>query len=149
STLGAGRRLTVQITADATPGYGATDFVNTASVWATNAMQRQASATLGYDACDGVDNDHDGKVDEGTSLCDDGNACTVDTCEGASGCSHAANPGCVPCTFATDCPGASDACSTAVCSAGVCAYEPTPGCTSCATAADCDDGDLCTTKTCT
>ena len=149
STLGAGHRLTVQITADATPGYGAADFVNTASVWATNAVQRQASATLGYDACDGVDNDHDGKVDEGASVCDDDNACTADACGGVNGCSHVATPGCVPCTFATDCPGASDACSTAVCSAGVCAYDPTPGCTSCTSAADCDDGDLCTTETCT
>jgi uncharacterized repeat protein (TIGR01451 family) len=148
STLSPGRRLTVVITANATPGYGTADFVNTASVWATNAAQQQASATLGYDACDGVDNDHDGKIDDGTSLCDDGNACTTDTCEGKSGCSHVAIAGCMPCTFATDCPGASDGCSTAVCSAGVCAYEPTPGCTSCTTAADCDQGDPCTTDTC-
>jgi uncharacterized repeat protein (TIGR01451 family) len=44
-TLGAGRHLTVRITGDATPSCVGGDFVNTASVQATNAFEKQASAT--------------------------------------------------------------------------------------------------------
>ena len=147
-TLGAGRRLTVEITADAAPGCGAADFVNTASGRATNTLALQASATVGYDACDGVDNDCDGQIDEGTSLCDDGNACTVDACGGVSGCSHQPIPGCVPCTTAAECTD-SDGCTADTCSGGACTHTRTPDCTvACTTAADCNDGDPCTTETC-
>jgi len=39
------------------------------------------------EVCDGVDNDCDGDIDEGgDELCDDGIDCTIDTCEGLSGC---------------------------------------------------------------
>jgi hypothetical protein len=41
----------------------------------------------GFDICDGVDNDCDYEIDE-DSTCDDENACTTDSCGGASGCVH-------------------------------------------------------------
>jgi uncharacterized repeat protein (TIGR01451 family) len=147
-TLGAGRRLTVVITADAAPACGSADFVNTASGYATNTLELQASATVGSDVCDGVDNDCDGQVDEGTSLCDDGNACTADACGGAAGCSHQPIPGCVPCDTAADCDDG-DSCTTDACSAGACTHGADPACVAaCTVAADCDDGNPCTTETC-
>jgi uncharacterized repeat protein (TIGR01451 family) len=146
-TLGAGRRLTIKITADAAPGCGAADFVNTASGRATNTLELRASATVGYDACDGVDNDCDGQADEGTSLCDDHNACTVDACGGASGCSHQPIPGCVPCTTAADC-NDNDLCTTETCTGGVCSSQVAPSCSTCTTAADCDDANPCTVDLC-
>ncbi len=149
TTLGAGRRLTVVIAADAYyTGCKNNEFVNTASGRSTNTLMLQASATVGSDVCDGVDNDCDGQADEGTSLCDDHDACTVDTCGGESGCSHEPIPGCV-CTTAADC-NDGDLCTVDRCSGGACVYAPSPDCTvSCTTAADCADGDPCTTETCT
>jgi len=52
------------------------------------------AATPAKEVCDGVDNDCDGQTDEDPeALCDDGNACTDDRCEGAAGCSHPVAPG--------------------------------------------------------
>ncbi len=42
--------------------------------------------------CDGKDNDCNDQVDEGEGLCDDGNACTADTC-GQEGCEYASLAG--------------------------------------------------------
>ena len=94
--------MTVEITADATPGCGDADFVNTATAYATNAMEQTASAPLdvqntnGAELCDGKDNNCNGQVDEGAGLCDDGNACTVDAAA-ASTAARTSDPGCVPC----------------------------------------------------
>jgi hypothetical protein len=140
-TLGAGKHVTVQITADAEPGCSDGDFVNTASAYATNAFERDASATLdvqaanGQEVCDGKDNNCNGQVDEGVNLCDDGNVCTVDSCGGASGCSHEWIPGCVPCETAADCDDG-NACN------GVETCDPATGCHA-GTPLSCDDGNAC------
>src|SRR5262249_8336105 len=142
-TLGVGRRLTVQITGDATPSCAAGDFVNTASVRATNALgptdtfARLASATLG--GCM--------TCTSAADCASDSNACTTETWSNGV-CSHEPTPGCGPCTTGADC-GDGDACTADTCSDGVCSYAPIPGCVSCTTDADCpDDNDVCTAETC-
>src|SRR5262249_25397968 len=92
-TLPIGSSVTVEITADATPTCNSSDFTNTASVFATNAAEVDASATAtndktGIEICNGVDDNCNGQVDEGgDALCDDGNTCNgTETCGGAAGC---------------------------------------------------------------
>ncbi len=89
------------------------------------------------ETCNGLDDDCDGATDEPlevggdyVNLCDDGNLCTADTCDG-EGCSHAAIDGgeCVdgdPCTAGDHC------------EAGICVALPIA----------CDDGDPCTDDSC-
>jgi hypothetical protein len=112
--------------------------------------------------CDGLDNDCDGEVDEPdlvdgkyVELCDDGNACSLDTCGGESGCAHEDLEG-------GEC-GDDDACTVGDhCETGACIGLPVVcdddnpctddlcdgfgGCTSEHNTADCDDGDPCTVK---
>ncbi len=112
------------------------------------------------EACDGVDNDCDGDIDEPTlieddyvSLCDDENPCTKDTCLGADGCEAVAltEGECLdgnPCTIADHCEAGvcvgeavdcddDNPCTEDLCTeSGGCDHQPAPG--------DCDDGDVCT-----
>src|SRR5262245_321334 len=111
-TLGAGHRLTVQISGNATPVCNGTDFVNTASVQATNVFQRQASATLGgCMACNTA-----------ADCASDGNACTTETCSNHV-CSHEPVLDCMACKTAADC-NDGDPCTTDACNAGVCDSQP-------------------------
>ena len=75
--------------------------------------------------CDGVDNDCDGDTDD--DACEDGDACTIDKCDGQS-CSN--EPG-TDCDDQNAC--TADSCDKAV---GVCVNSPITG--------SCDDGDVCT-----
>ncbi len=103
------------------------------------------------DECDGLDNNCDGDVDEGT--CDDGNSCTQDTCLGADGCEHVPVEGgeCKdnnPCTVADHCESGvcvgdpvfcndENPCTDDLCSEnGGCKYAPNE--------AACDDSNPCT-----
>ncbi len=97
-------------------------------------------ADCGYEGeiCDGEDDDHDGYTDEGTAEpgghCDDGDSCTVDTCNGFAGCAHAPDPSCglLPkgdttcqrCLNDAHCMGENEVCAV-VDGVGYCA----PGCT--------------------
>ena len=79
--------------------------------------------------CNGIDDDCNGVADDGT--CDDGNGCTIDTCEGESGCKHEAIDGgeCLD----------GDACTIGDhCEEGVCVGK----------AIDCDDENPCTKDSC-
>src|SRR6266849_1890324 len=87
--LPGGATVTVQLSADATPGCGVGDFTNTATAWGVNSMQVSGSTVLhagtaSAEGCDGVDNNCDGQIDEGgNALCDDGNPCNgAETCAG-------------------------------------------------------------------
>jgi hypothetical protein len=103
------------------------------------------------EVCNGVDDDCNGLTDEST--CDDGNTCTVDTCDGADGCKHEPLTGdeCLDgdiCTVTDHCedgvcvgipvecnddsPCTKDSCN----GLGGCVYENI--------VAVCDDGDACT-----
>jgi formylglycine-generating enzyme required for sulfatase activity len=59
------------------------DFTDCASL--DPAVGHYAAA----ETCNGVDDDCDGETDEGgDALCDDGNVCTSDTCQGVSSCQY-------------------------------------------------------------
>ena len=82
--------------------------------------------------------------------CDDGNACSVDSCAmgvgGTPACQHAPKEDC--CNSAGDCndgkPCTLDLCPTA---GGTCSHSAKIDC--CMSAGDCDDADTCTVDTCT
>ncbi len=79
--------------------------------------------------------------------CDDGNACTTDSCD-AGACTYATIADCVPCTTAADCDDRNP-CTTDTCSAnGVCEHSSQAGCVPCVTAADCNDENPCTSDAC-
>jgi len=84
------------------------------------------------DACSSGDHCQGGIcLPVGTLSCDDGNVCTDDACQKASGCSNTANAG--ACEDGSQCTVA-DACSGGVCIAG--------------SVTACDDENGCTTDTC-
>jgi hypothetical protein len=109
--------------------------------------------------CNGLDDDHDGQVDNiDDAECNDGNDCTDDSCSGLAGCIHTDNSAACDdgnaCTAGDVCGGgvcvagqaivcvASDSCHLAgVCdpATGACSNPNQPNGT------NCTDGDLCTT----
>ncbi len=114
----------------------------------------------GPEQCNGVDDDCDNEVDEPNlvdgdyiNLCDDGNGCTKDKCDGAGGCSSEVldSGSCEddnPCTVADHCEagqcvGAAVECDDDnPCTDDEC--SETGGCFFNANTAPCDDGDPCT-----
>jgi hypothetical protein len=106
-----------------------------------------------------VDNDCDGETDEdgggyfAYALCDDGNACTEDVCQGADGCLHWVldGPTCMdgdPCTLGDHCTEGLCVGEPVICDDGnPCtsdACDAVGGCESEAIWGECDDGDPCT-----
>ena len=90
----------------------------------------------GQEACDGADNDCDGDTDE--SGCDDGNGCTIDSCEaGAKGkiaCVNKVQPDGVGCDADGSVCTEGDACKGGKCVVG--------------SVKSCDDGNPCTKDAC-
>jgi len=110
--------------------------------------------------CNGADDDCDGDVDEPNevggdyvNLCNDGNDCTEDVCEGEAGCTNTPLAGteCIdgdPCTTADHCEAGECVSSPLLCDdgngctddqcdeSGACVFTPNN--------ADCDDGEPCT-----
>jgi len=86
--------------------------------------------------CNAIDDNCNGLTDEvdqvdGTPVCDDGNACTLDICNGEAGCEHEelSEGECLD----------GDACTIGDhCEAGICVGQPII----------CDDGDVCTDDLC-
>ncbi len=85
-----------------------------------------SEAKIAQDKCDGVDNDCDGKVDDGA--CEDGDECTIDTCDGKA-CSNIPGATCDDNNACT-----ADSCDKAN---GKCVNKALDG-------DSCDDGDACT-----
>lgn len=83
------------------------------------------------ESCNGLDDDCDGQTDEGS--CDDGKACTQDSCEPTTGCQHKALDG-TPCEADGSVCTESDSCQAGLCVAGK--------------AKDCDDKNPCTKDSC-
>lgn len=88
------------------------------------------------EACNGYDDNCDGKIDDG-SLCKAG-----EVCQGVLGCQPAPEP---ECTQDADCDDG-NICTKDTCVQGVCGFAPVEGC--CLEVKDCDDGNLCTDDVC-
>ena len=76
----------------------------------------------------------------GAANCDDGNECTNDSCNPATGCVHANRTG--PCTDD------GNTCTTDVCNAGACTHPSRPNGTACDDGAFCTVGDACQGGSC-
>ena len=86
------------------------------------------------DVCNGAETCQAGTCTAGAVLtCDDGNACTTDSCHPATGCQHATVANGSPCSDGNACNGA-DTCQAGTCTAGA--------------ALTCNDGNACTTDSC-
>ena len=83
--------------------------------------------------------------------CDDGNPCTSESCDPATGsCAGTPIPGCGGCNGDASCDDGVK-CTQDVCKGGVCAHFEIPGCgmpQPCQNDAQCEDGDLCTFNAC-
>jgi len=120
------------------------------------------AATPEQETCNGADDNCSGEADEPIlgptgylDLCDDGNECTVDACNGSDGCDHQQIEGgeCKdgdPCTVgdhceAGVCSGLPVACDDGnPCTDDLC--DQLGGCKPVPNTADCNDGDPCTVK---
>src|SRR5262249_11428703 len=80
--------------------------------------------------------------------CDDGNACTTDSCDQAGGCVHVAISGCSACASAADC-NDGNACTTDACVSGRCTHGPLADGASCDDRRYCDGAETCRAGVCT
>ncbi len=104
----------------------------TASCAAAGSPLTCSALAPSAEACDGIDNDCDGQLDEGT--CDDGNGCTADTCKADGSCANAPLQTGSPCDADGSVCTVDDGCANGACKAG--------------TLLGCDDGNPCTKDSC-
>jgi hypothetical protein len=105
----------------------------------STSCQVEASLCDDGNACTSDTCGSNGECGHAPVSCDDGNPCTQDLCDPASGCDAAANDG-VVCDDGNDCT-SGDACAGTSCEG-----TPIAGC--CTTDAGCDDEDPCTVDVC-
>ena len=118
-------------------------------------------------ACNGAEICQSGVCAPGLPLnCNDGNACTTDSCNPATGCQNLVLPGCRSCSVVADC-NDGNACTSDVCVSGACVNTIFPDGTTCSdgnvcngneicgggaclagTPLVCNDGNVCTTDVC-
>jgi Dictyostelium (slime mold) repeat len=104
--------------------------------------QGNASLCDDGDACTSDTCLQNGQCGHAPVNCNDGNTCTTDLCQQATGCLNVPAEGPCP-TFCDD----GNACtSTDTCTDGQCRGTPVAGC--CAADVNCDDGNSCTVDTC-
>src|SRR5262249_18848336 len=122
---------------------------------------QDATVCNGDEACSG------GTCAPGTPMnCNDGNACTTDSCNALSGCIHTPIAGCQPCGVPADC-NDTNPCTVDSCVGGQCQNTVAANGTSCSdgdgcngletclngacaagTPISCEDGNPCTTDSC-
>ena len=84
----------------------------------------------------------------GTPLnCNDGNACTTDSCNASSGCVHTPISGCTACTTASQC-NDGNPCTTDTCTAGRCQSTAVTNGTTCGDGNTCNGLETCQSGTC-
>ena len=79
--------------------------------------------------------------------CSDGDACTIDQCDGASGACLPPQDDPLCCVTHQDCDDGNP-CNVERCVANACRYSPNLVAGCCTVAGDCDDGDACTLDSC-
>ena len=132
-----------------------TDTCNPSTGCAHTPVANGTSCSDG-DLCNGAETCQAGVCTPGVPLdCNDGNICTDDTCNPATGCVHTNNT--APCDDGNACT-TSDQCAGGVCAGGpplncddgnVCtddACNPASGCVHTNNTSTCDDGDTCSTN---
>jgi hypothetical protein len=101
------------------------------------------------DVCDGAETCQAATCRPGTALnCNDGNACTTDTCNAVSGCVHTPVPGCINCSGDAQC-NDSNPCTTDTCSGGACQNTTVTDGTACPDGDLCNGGETCQAGSCT
>ena len=135
---------------------GSSDFTLVVSLTATMAPTCQIDSDCDdHNVCNGSETCVGGNCVAGILLnCDDGNACTSDTCDPASGCVHTAiscddGNACTAdaCDTATGCEHTAIICDDGNACNGVETCNPASGCVP-GTPLNCDDNNVCTSDTC-
>jgi hypothetical protein len=99
-------------------------------------------------ACNGGETCQSGTCAAGTPLtCNDGNSCTTDSCDPASGCTTTPIAGCASCTGASQC-NDGNACTSNTCANGMCQFVPFADGSACSDGNACTTGDRCTSGRC-
>jgi hypothetical protein len=125
--------------------YGCTHYYPTGGLVCT-------TAGCGLHHCEPFVPGHDANgcvfYDLGGDECDDGNACTVASCDLVLGCVFTPIPGCDACTGVICNDG--DDCTVDSCDpvTGTCVFTPIPGCFDPCAGVDCDDANACTVDSC-